>query len=314
MQTTIRRVLNSLPPFPISESTHSTLSTEMRPRRLIIGFFALLLLVIYPASRAMATSHDDEHRVYSFMIIGQTAPTEERSRWLTFLEQLAAGTELSFRLQIPSTMGNFESRVLNGDPDFVFVDGYLMTRARNSQGYLPLVRDGKRSTQGVILVRQDSPIKTLKDLEGAPIVFSYPNAFPATLQLRQTLAREHINYLPRFAGNYSNVLRQVLYQEAQAGTATLGVLGRERPEILSQLRILYSAPAVSPPALAVHPRVSLATRRIIEAAILSMTYTFPGRRALDGVELTQPTAANYETDYRPIESIGLAPFVRAGEE
>lgn len=261
-----------------------------------------------------ATEAKDAEASYSLMVMGFTAPNAERGRWMAVMQQVVAATGVSIRLQTPASLSDFERRVLNGDPDFAFIDPYLMARAYHAHGYLPLVRDGSRLQQGVILVRQDSPIRSLQALEGTTISFPAANTFPASLQIRQILARERIVSHPRFAGTFSNTLRQVLYGETQAAATTMAALSRERPEVQSQLRIVYVAPPVSSYVLAAHPRVPAASRRGVSAALLGMSESVSGRRLLGDVELTQPVAAHYESDYRPLEMLGLASFLWRGDE
>lgn len=293
----------------MGEATDRALSMKIQSRMFFL-FFALLLCL----GSGLAVEAPAAAPGYSIMMVGRTAPTAERSQWLLLMQRVAAATGISFRLQIPPTLGDFERRVLDGDPDFAFVDPYLMVRAHQSLGYLSLLRDSSRLLQGVILVRQDSPIRSLRALNKATIAFPAVNTFPDSLQIRQLLARERIAYQPHFAGNFGNALRQVLYQEAEAAATTTSALGRERPEIQSRLRVLYVAPPVSPYVLAAHPRVPLAARRAVEAAILALADTAAGARLLDDVDLSQPVAASYEIDYKPMEMLGLAPFVLRGNE
>jgi phosphonate transport system substrate-binding protein len=59
---------------------------------------------------------------------------------------------------------------------------YHAIRANKKHGYAPLVRDVGRSLFGIIVVKKDSPIETVSELDGEIVAFPAPNALGAALK------------------------------------------------------------------------------------------------------------------------------------
>jgi phosphonate transport system substrate-binding protein len=113
--------------------------------------------------------------------------------------------------------------------------------ARGWQGFTPLVRD-RALLEGLVLVQQGSPIRQLRDLQGASLAFPAPNAFAASLLIRALLARDGIRITPLYVGTHTNGYRSVALGSSQAGGGVNQTLSQERPEVHHQLRILWRTP------------------------------------------------------------------------
>lgn len=92
------------------------------------------------------------------------------TNWTPFVERLARETGLNFKLKVYETMNDFEQDFQAGKPDFIFSSPTQIVLARQSQGYVPLVRSSQK-VQGVLFVRKDSPITQVVQLEGKNIAF-----------------------------------------------------------------------------------------------------------------------------------------------
>lgn len=98
----------------------------------------------------------------------------------------------------------------------------------------------------LLVVRKDSPIRSIRDLNGQSVAFPSPNAFAATLLPRVWLARQGISIQPVFENTHSNVYRSVALGMLPAGGGINNTLRRERPELREELRVLWQTPP-SPP-------------------------------------------------------------------
>jgi phosphonate transport system substrate-binding protein len=187
-------------------------------------------------------------------------------------------------------------------PDFAFMNPYLQLPAKKSQGYVPLVRTGQSMLVGQLLVRDDSPAKTLKDLDGATIAFPAPNSFAASLYLRAMLAREKIRFTPVYVGSHSNAYRHALFGEALACGGVNFSLAREPADVRGKLRSIYSTPPLMPHPFSAHSRVPAQVRERVTRRCCASH----GRRT-DAFhsQIPEPVRADYVRDYQPMEALGL---------
>lgn len=130
---------------------------------IIAAFIGMILL-----SHGEAMAQDSKPYVLS--VVPQMPPVEMYARWSPFVERLARETGFRFRLKVYEKMSDFEKDIRNGAPDFIFPNPVQMVMARQSQGYVPLVRSSRRIA-GVLFVRGDSAIKTVRDLAGKDVAF-----------------------------------------------------------------------------------------------------------------------------------------------
>jgi len=234
-------------------------------------------------------------------------------KWAPFLEKLGTDSGLCFDLYIPSDITAFEKELKSGKPDFAFMNPYLLVLPGATPGYIPLVRDQQLGLEGILVVRKDSPVRRLKDLEGATIAFPVPNAFAASLMIRARLLQEGVKFTPSYVESHSNVYRSVLRNGTQAGGGVNNTFQREPEELRASLRVLYTTPAVAVHPFASHPRIPGAIREKVTKAFLGMAEDRTLRPLLDGIQVPKPVRADYARDYLPLKKLGLEKLVVSGD-
>lgn len=274
-----------------------------------MGFALILALLGGGAAAAPPAQPQPGFKVY---VTPQLAPEVMHRAWTPLLEAVARETGVELTLTIPPSIAGMEALLLRGLPDFAFANPYMMLPARKAQGYVPLVRNGKTRLVGHLLVRKDSPVKTLRDLDGATIAFPSPNAFAAALYIRAHLARENVRFTPVYVSTHSNVYRHVLFGQAAAGGGVNISLDREPDDIKGLLRPVYSTPPLVPHAFAAHPRVAAAVRERVVAAILRLAARPEHHQMFEASQLPEPVRADYARDYAPLEGLDLERFLVLG--
>lgn len=249
------------------------------------------------------------NQVHEVHVVPQLTPSMLLGKWAPLLEQLGQRTGLCFELRIAASIPDFETALLAGQADFAFVNPYHEVMARKAQGYLPLVVDGKEKLSGILTVRADSPIQSLKELDGQPIAFPAPNAFAASLLIRSRLAQQGIQIQPRYVKTHANVYRAVIIGDVVAGGGVNNTLERENPSVRDQLRILHETPGYTPHPFVAHPRVARPLREAVIAAFLRLGDSESGRKLLDGIQIPSPIRADYARDYALLEWLQIEKFV-----
>jgi len=247
---------------------------------------------------------------YTLAVVPQASPTDTYRRWAAFAEYVQPALDKRLQLRVYRTFEQFETDLLNGRVDFAYMNPYQFLMAQKAQGYLPLVRDGSRLLSGFLVVRRDSPIQSVKQLDGQEIAFPDPNAFGASLYMRALLQeKEHIHFTARYLTTHANVYRHVIFGSVAAGAGVNLTLANDRPEIRAALRVLYETPGTVPHPLCAHPRIPAALREAMTQAVLAMAKDENGRAILQSTDLRQPVRASYVRDYQPLEKLKLQKYV-----
>lgn len=239
-------------------------------------------------------------------VVPQWPPAVVHRQWAPVAERLSTATGVPIRLRIYSSFPAFESDVRRGLPDLVFHNPYQQLVAHQVQGYIPLVRNGARPLTGVLVVRHDSPVRTLDDLNDTDIAFPHPTAFAASLYMRALLQeKEKIRFRAHYLSTHGNVYRHVILGRMTAGGGVNMTLEREPPETRRALRVLYVTPPSPTHPLSAHPRVPAAQREALARAILALRDDEDGRALLARVDLAEPIRADQRRDYQPLERLKL---------
>ena len=276
------------------------------PRRLKSLFHALTLATL----GAMANGADAQTPVrYSFAVVPQFSATELHKDWAPLLARLSKDTGFTLELKIATSIPLFEASFLKGEPDFAYMNPYHAVMARKAQAYVPLLRDAKPLT-GVLVVRKDSTVKTLKDLNGQKIAFPAPNAFGASLYMRALLTEEAgIQFESSYVKTHSNVFRHVIRNEAAAGGTVNAPLNDEVPAVRDQLQILFQTPPAASHPVVAHPRVAAAAQKALTQAFLALAQDAEGRALLKDIRTPTPVAASYQADYFPLEKLRIEKYI-----
>ena len=251
-----------------------------------------------------------EERVYSWIVVPMFSPTVVHRDWGPLMKVLEQRTGYHFKLVTADSFNFFEKQIFNGNVDFAYANPYQTLIANRQQGYIPLVRDGQRRLTGILVVRKDSSLQQVKDIEGKKIVFASPNAFAVSLYMRAMLSeREGISFIADYVGTHSNAYRQVLLGRAAASGGIYRTLRKERPEVQENLRVIYEVPSTITHAVIANPKVAEEVRESVQKLLLELSATEKGQTLLNSIFLPQPIKADFERDYAPLNSLNLDKYV-----
>ena len=272
---------------------------------------ALLALAVLFTGAANAACLGDQNttKVYTFDVVPQHTATKIYTTWSPLLQRVGQEAGLCFELRVAPTIPEFEQKLLKGEPEFVFLNPYHAVLAQQKKKYQPLLADSEDLLTGILVVRADSPIKSLDELKGKNIAFPSPNAFAASLLLRAEMAKRKIDITPVFVKTHSNVYRAIIGKDTLAGGGVNYTLDNEVSEVRQQLRVLFETQAYTPHPVATHPSVPASVRERFLKAMLKLTQDDEGRKLLDGINLSKPQAVTYAKHYKPLEFLQLEKFL-----
>jgi phosphonate transport system substrate-binding protein len=256
-----------------------------------------------------APSEASRQQNYTLAIVPYQTPQSIYKDWSPLTARLSTRLDAKIELLIYRSIPSFEAELLKGIPDFAFMNPYHQVMARKRQGYLPLVRSENKLT-GILVVRRDSPVRTVQELEGRRMAFPAPNAFGASLYMRTLLIeREKLSFKPYYVNAHNEVYRHVILGEADAGGGISHTFNKEPDSVKKKLRILYETPTSAPHALAVHPRIQKSVWEAVIDTILSLNTEPAYEQLLQAIHLAGPIRADYQRDYAPLEYLGLEKYV-----
>lgn len=248
--------------------------------------------------------------VYSVAVVPQFQAVELSRVWAPILERVGQEAGVALVLKVAKDIPAFEEEVLAGKPDFAYLNPYHQLMAFKAQGYVPLVRDSKLLT-GLLVVRQDDPIKSVKELDGKTLAFPAPNAFGASLMIRAHLAEvDKVNITPVYAKTHSNTYRQTLVGKAAASGGLRATLDKEPPEVRSALRVLIETPGAAPHPVSAHPRVPVKVQQAVKAALMKLARDPGLAEFFKDVPMANPVDADQARDYQVLESYHLERYLQ----
>lgn len=273
------------------------------PLFILTLWISTLLLFTAP----MAANSAEE--IYTFGVVPQFDALRTHTIWQPILDELQERTGLQFSLKGSTTIPDFEQGFSDGAFDFAYMNPYHLLMANKKQGYLPLVRDISKELYGIVVVRKDSPIHKMEDLEGKQVAFPAPNALGASLLIRAAFANDfNIQIKPKFVYTHTSVYLNVALDEVDAGGGVQKTLSQQDPDLYSTLRILYKTKRIAPHPISGHPRVPKGVRQQVKEAFLSMGLTQEGRMLLSGIPIQEIGEAEM-ADYSPLNKLGLDAFL-----
>jgi phosphonate transport system substrate-binding protein len=206
----------------------------------------------------------------------------------------AAGYQI--RLESGLTAHTYDRKLIDGVFDFVLVEPHRVLQAERLN-YFVFARAGRKDRiSGVIVVRSDAQIRTVRDLRGKTISFGARTALASTLMPRMWL--REANFSERraellFTGSDETALFRVWRGLAVAAAVSRSGWERfleDNPEAQTSMQVRWRTNELSGPAVMAHRRVPAGHIELIAAVLTNLDLTQTGRKALiaAGLKSLQP--------------------------
>ncbi len=266
----------------------------------------ILLALFYSTTAIIPLSAEDD--AYIIGIVPQFEAHKLHRVWQPIIDYLSRETGYHFKIKGSPNIPDFENEFMRGEFDFAYMNPYHFVIASQRQNYVPLVKDIGKTLQGILVVKKDSPITHVSQLNNKTIAFPAPNALGASLLTRQALKDDiNVNFYSRYVKTHDSVYLNVLLGEADAGGGVQNTLSRQPPEYQAALRVLYKTQQVKPHPLAVHPRVPQQVADRVRTALLKLGDSQQGQLLLSKIPMKKIGPATLD-DYLPLKELGLERF------
>lgn len=269
--------------------------------------YATLFFILLSQITSVAVAE----QTYSIGVVPQFDTRRTAKIWQPILDEVSRKSGIKLELKSSPNILEFESQFKAGVFDFAYMNPYHAIIANEKQGYSPLLRDNGRNLFGIIVVKKDSPILSVTELDNETIAFPSQNALGATLLPRAELNRKfNIKVNGLYVKSHSSVYLNVLLGKTIAGGGVQKTLSIQPEKIRDNLRILYETSAVSSHPLTVHSRVDMSVIHRVRTAFLELGDSESGRALLKKIPMKKIGPASID-DYQSLKEMGLDKYYAA---
>lgn len=257
------------------------INSQLLTRIKIRSFQALGMLLA-----ALASAHVcAQQQTYSFGVVPQQSATLLAKRWGPLLTTLSEHSGVNLRFATAADIPVFEQRVAQASYDFAYMNPYHFVTFNKTPGYEAMGRAKDRYIRGILVVRKDDPITSVKNLAGSELAFPAPLAFAATLLPQAYLRQTRIEFHPNYVSSHDSVYRAVAKGLYAAGGGILRTFGTVAPGIRDQLRVLWTSEKFTPHAFASRPGLPQQVRDRVARAMYTLHKSAEGARLLHALRL-----------------------------
>jgi len=260
----------------------------------------LLFLVSISALSAAET--------YTVGVVPQFDIRQIERIWQPILKEVSVRSGVTLKLNASVSIPAFEKEFENGEFHFAYMNPYHAIVANEQQGYTPILRDLGKRLFGIIVVRKDSSITDIKQIDGKKVVMPAPNALGASLLPRAEFATK-FNIKPKisYVRSHDSVFLNTAMGISDAGGAVMATFNRQPEEVRNQLRILYKTGDVPKHPITVHPSVPADVAKRVTAAFLELGNSPEGKALLSKIPMKKIGSTKLK-DYQMLIDMGLKDF------
>ncbi len=225
----------------------------------------LIALLLLPAATHAQTGTGS----LAFGVLNQQSPALTAERWNPILNYTSTVSGVPLQLKMGRTVQETDAMMARGDFDFVFTNHNFQSEFE-AIGFKVVAKWAGESIHAVIAVPADSPIRTLRDLEGKRVSFPSTDAFVAYAVPLVALKRAGVRVEQVFGGNQEGTLAQLKAKRVEAGAVNSRFLAQYAEREHVQFREIYVSEGYPDLAVIAHPRVPAATVERVRSALLRM--------------------------------------------
>ena len=237
--------------------------------RTMLALFVLLALI--PSARA---------EIYSFGVLSQRSAVLTAQYWNPILDYVKQKAGIELVLKLARTAPESNDAAERGEYDFVYSNTIFQPKMAKAN-YQVILRPLEEAITGQIVAMENSPIKSLKDLEGKEVGFPSQAAFVGYAVPMDQLLRQGVNITPVFGGNQEGIMGQLKAGRVLAAGVNNQVMKAFAHREDIRYRVLWESARFHNLPIAVHPRVPKQVAHTIRQVIDAMENDPEGIRILD---------------------------------
>jgi phosphonate transport system substrate-binding protein len=226
-----------------------------------------------------------EQKPYAFYVLGQRSVALTAQYWNPILSHVSKKSGVPLELKMAKTPQEGNVRAEKGDYDFQYTN-HFFTPERDRLGWKVIARPAGPGIRSVIVVPEDSPIRSLHDLTGKTVAFVSPDAYLGYWVPMDALLRAKVKVNGQFTGNQEASSAQLKVKKVAAAGVNQSVLERYARRESFAYREIWTSEAYLDLCIMAHPRVPADKLAAVRGALINMVNDPEGRKILQaGAEL-----------------------------
>ncbi|GAB6262481.1 phosphate/phosphite/phosphonate ABC transporter substrate-binding protein [Photobacterium sp. R1] len=251
-----------------------------------------ILIALFLAILAAMPAHARE---IIFGIVPQQAASKLARVWTPILTQVSELSGHTIHFATAPDIPTFEKRLKNGEYDIAYMNPYHYVVFHQEPGYRAIAKAANKQIKGIIVVRKDSGITALSQLDQQTLAFPSPAAFAASILTRTDLSAAHVRFTPKYVSSHDSVYLAVAQGIFPAGGGVMRTFNSIDPALRNQLTPIWTTRGYTSHAIAVHPGIDSQTATSIQQALITLAAKEDGRKALAELAISGFEAAEDST-------------------
>jgi phosphonate transport system substrate-binding protein len=221
----------------------------------------------------------------TFNVLNQRSIALTAQYWNPILIHVSKKSGVQLELRLAKTVQEGNALAEQGAYDFLFTN-HFFTPDRDRLGFHVIARPAGRPIRGQIVVPNDSPIKSLHELDGKEVAFPTPDAFAAYQLPMDALLKAKLNVKPVFTSNQEASFAQLKVGTVAAAAVNDVILERYARREGFEYRLLWNSEAFNDLCIMASPKVPKEKVAAVRDAFVNMMSDPEGRKVLEaGAEL-----------------------------
>lgn len=237
-------------------------------------------------------------------VVPQQAATDLAQGWIPLLREVSALSGCEFRFATAPTIPEFEKRLSRGDYGIAYMNPYHYVVFHQAPGYVAFAREKDRKLRGLLVVRADSTLSSVRELEGHEVAFPSPAAFAATVIPLAELKKAGVNVKPRFVASHDSVYLNVTRGFAVAGGGIERTFESIDADVRAGLRVIWRSAEYPPHAFARLPALPDALGKAFVDGMQKVALTQQGRDMLAQMGFKGIVGA-VDADWDPVRALEI---------
>ncbi len=236
-----------------------------------------ILAVIVPL---FCVSAQAEEKPYAFNVLSQRSIALTAQYWNPILTYVGKKSGVPLELKLARTAKEGNEQAERGAYQFLYTN-HFFTPERDRLGYKVIARPAGPGIKAEIVVPADSPVKTLKDLEGKDVAFVSPDGFTGYWLPLDALLRAKVKVNAIFTGNQEASSAQLRVNKVAAAGVNSSVMALYARREMFQYRIIWSSETYQDLCIMANPKVPPDKVAAVRAALVGMANDPEGRKILE---------------------------------
>jgi phosphonate transport system substrate-binding protein len=234
---------------------------------------------ILAAAAAMHSPAFAAERAYAFYVLNQRSIALTAQYWNPILTYVGTKSGVPLELRLAKTAKEGNAMAEKGEYAFLYTN-HFFTPERDRLGYRVIARPAGPGIRSQIVVPQDSPIRTLQELNGKDVAFVTPDGFTGYWLPLDALLRANVKVNVIFAGNQEASSAQLKVNKVAAAGVNSTIMSRYARRESFEYRALWTSEIYQDLCIMANPKVPKDKVAAVRATLVNMAKESEGRQIL----------------------------------